>query len=148
MTQDVTEAVREALHDTVGRIPTIANADAVVGPPQEKSGRIAIPLATVSAGFGLGMGGGSNDDPHENGEDDGLSAAHVARMGRGSHGDNGGGGGGGVAKARPVAVVELTEADLNVHQVVDSTRIAVASLVLAGWCVFWITRTIRAFRRD
>ena len=52
------------------------------------------------------------------------------------------------AVAVEAIAVELTEEDLNVHQVVDSTRIAVASLVLTAWSVFWITRTIRAFRRS
>ena len=129
MTDDAGETVRQVLTGTVGRIPTIASADSVVGPVQEKNGRIAIPLATVSAGFGLGMGTGVRDDDE-------------AAQGR----QEGGGGGGG-AKARPVAVVELTETDLKVHTIVDSTRIALASLALAGWCVYWITRTIRAFRR-
>ena len=124
------ESIADTLTGTVGRIPSIASADAVVGPAQEKNGRIAIPLATVSAGFGLGLGSGPS---HAAGD------AHA--------GQQGGGGGGGGARARPVAVVELTEDALKVHQVVDSTRFAVASLILAAWCVYWITRTIRVFRR-
>ena len=129
MTTAANESIGDTITGTLGRIPSIASADAVVGPAQEKNGRIAIPLATVSAGFGLGLGSGpshATSDPHA--------------------GQQGGGGGGG-ARARPVAVVELTEDDLKVHQVVDSTRIAVASLILAAWCVYWITRTIRVFRR-
>ena len=121
--------VEHVLTDTVGQIPGIANADAVVGPIQEKDGRIAIPLAKVSAGFGLGLGTGARADDGD------------------GHSEGDGGGGGGGAKARPVAVVELTETELKVHQVVDSTRIAVASLVLAAWCVYWITHTVRSFRR-
>ncbi|MCY3918920.1 MAG: spore germination protein GerW family protein, partial [Chloroflexi bacterium] len=128
--------VRDALAGAVGRIPSTAAAEAVVGPVREENGRIAIPLASVAAGFGLGLGAG-----HEGGDAADRDDASAPR------GGGGGGGGGGGAKARPVAVVELTEDDLQVHQVVDSTRIAVASLALAGWCVFWITRTIRAFRR-
>ncbi len=129
MTTAANESIGDTITGALGRIPSIASADAVVGPAQEKNGRIAIPLATVSAGFGLGLGSGPShaaSDPHA--------------------GQQGGGGGGG-ARARPVAVVELTEDDLKVHQVVDSTRIAVASLILAAWCVYWITRTIRVFRR-
>ena len=136
MSNDPAETVRDALAGTVGRIPSIATAEAVVGPVREENGRIAIPLASVAAGFGLGLGAG-----HEGGDAADPDDASAPR------GAGGGGGGGGGAKARPVAVVELTEDDLQVHQVVDSTRIAVASLALAGWCVFWITRTIRAFRR-
>lgn len=127
MTKQASDPIGDVLNGTVGQIPTIANADAAVGPAQEKNGRIAIPLANVSAGFGLGLGTGAQ----------GADADQRRE----------GGGGGGGAKARPVAVVELTETELQVHQVVDSTRIAVASLVLAAWCVFWITHTVRAFRR-
>ena len=137
MNTDPSETVRDALADTVGRIPSIANADAVVGPVQTENGRIAIPLASISAGFGVGMGAGHGEGGA--GDEDGPPAP------RG--GSGGGGGGGGGATARPVAVVEMTEDELHVHQVVDSTRIAVASLALAGWCVFWVARTIRAFRR-
>ena len=136
MNNDPGETVRDTLADTVGRIPSIANAEAVVGPVQAENGRIAIPLASISAGFGVGMGTGHGEDGA--GDEDGPPA---------SRGGGGGGGGGGGATARPVAVIEMTESELHVHQVVDSTRIAVASLALAGWCVFWVARTIRAFRR-
>ena len=139
MNNDPAETVRDTLAGTVGRIPSIANAEAVVGPVQTENGRIAIPLASISAGFGVGLGSGHS----EGGEaDDGADDGPPSPGGMG-----GGGGGGGGATARPVAVIEMTESELHVHQVVDSTRIAVASLALAGWCVFWVARTIRAFRR-
>lgn len=109
----------------VSRLTGVACADAVVGPVQQVEGRLIVPLAAVSTGYGFGGGWGSSPDEE--------------------HG--GGGGGGGGAKARPVATLELTAAEFRVHQVVDSTRITIASLLLAGWTVFWITRTIRAFRR-
>jgi uncharacterized spore protein YtfJ len=115
----------------VSQIPNIATANAVVGPAEEREGRIAIPLASVSAAYGLGFGAGQGS----------------AQGGEEAGGEGVGGGGGGRGTARPVAVVELTETDLKVHQVVDSTRITIASLALAGWCVFWISRTIGAFRR-
>ena len=106
----------------VSRLAGVASADAVVGPVQQVEGRLIVPLASVSTGYGFGGGWGSS--PEE---------------------DRGGGGGG--AKARPVATLEITATEFRVHQVVDSTRITIASLLLAGWTVFWITRTIRAFRR-
>lgn len=120
------------MHDipaAVVRLSEVASADAVVGPAQERDGRIVIPLATVSAAFGLGMGFGREDKE------------------RGDTGEGGGGGGGGRGGARPVAVIELTAETMRVHQVVDSTRITLASLALAAWCVFWITRTVHTFRR-
>ena len=107
----------------VSRLTGVARADAVVGPVQQVEGRLIVPLAAVSTGYGFGGGwGGSLDEER-------------------------GGGGGGGAKARPVATLELTATEFRVHQVVDSTRITITSLLLAGWTVFWITRTIRAFRR-
>ncbi len=120
---DLNEIPRQA-----ARVTEMANAAAVVGPIQQQEGRLIVPLASVSAGYGFGGGFGSGD-------------------GHKGVGEGGGGGGGAGARARPVAVLELTASELRVHQIVDSTRITIASLVLAGWVVFWITRTIRAFRR-
>lgn len=133
--QDVIEKTEEKtlaeMLSVVREIPEVATANSVVGPPQEKNGQVAIPLASVSAAYGLGVGVGRQPGSGPEGE-----AA-----------SGGGGGGGGRASSRPVAVLEMTESGIKVHQVVDSTRITVASLALAGWCVFWITRTVRAFRR-
>lgn len=119
----------------VSQIPDIATGNAIVGPAEEREGRVAIPLASVSAAYGLGFGAGSGPVPAD-GDGDGAA-----------EGEGVGGGGGGHGSARPVAVIELTESELKVHQVVDSTRITIASLALAGWCVFWISRTIGSFRR-
>ena len=116
----------------VSQIPDIATGNAIVGPAEEREGRVAIPLASVSAAYGIGFGAGSGP-------------VHAGAEGEGA-GEGIGGGGGGRGTARPVAVVELTNSELKVHQVVDSTRITIASLALAGWCVFWISRTIGAFR--
>ncbi len=44
------------LTGAVSRLAEIANADSVVGPVQERDGRTVIPLASVSAAYGLGMG--------------------------------------------------------------------------------------------
>lgn len=117
---------------SAARVMEVANANAVVGPVQRAEGRVIIPLASVSAGYGFGYGFGPD---------------HRARAGLTPEETTGGGGGGGGARARPVAVLELTAAEFRVHQVVDSTRITLASLALAAWSLFWITRTVRAFRR-
>ena len=118
---------------SVTRVMDVANANTVVGPAQERDGRTVIPLATVAAGYGFGLGFGREAGQEHDEEEEGLKT--------------GGGGGGGGARVRPVAVLEFTDQGVRVHQVVDSTRITVASLLLAGWSVFWIMRTIRAFRR-
>lgn len=128
--------------NSISRLAEVANANAVVGPAHERGGRTVIPLASVSASYGLGMGFGRGEGPSE---DDFGSAG--GGDGGGDGGGGAGGGGGGRGRARPVAVVEITDENLSVHQVVDSTRITIASLTLAAWSVFWITRTVRSFRR-
>ena len=122
---------------SVARLADVASADQVVGPTQEREGRTVLTLASVSASYGLGIGFGRGE-----GGEDGVDV-------NGEGGGSGeGGGGGGRGKARPVAIVEITDESLRVHQVVDSTRITIASLMLAAWSVFWITRTVRSFRRS
>ena len=111
----------------VARVIEVAKGNAVVGPALERDGRTVIPLAAVAAGYGFGLGFGQSFE-------EGQAAAAPS----------GGGGGGG---ARPVAVLELSEQGVRVHPVLDSTRITIASLLLAGWTVYWITKTVRAFRR-
>ena len=122
------------LAGAVSRLAEIASADSVVGPVQERDGRTVIPLASVSAAYGLGMGYGRGTESNADSEESDGS------------GEGGGGGGGGRGTARPVAVLEITADHLRVHQVVDSTRITIASLALAAWSVYWITRTVRSFR--
>ncbi len=132
------EIEMSGLHDVTGavaRLAEVASADSIVGPVQEQEGRIVIPLAAVSASYGLGVGYGRGDSGEDGGDSDAGS------------GEGGGGGGGGKGSARPVAVVEVTPEKLRVHQVVDSTRITLASLLLAAWSVFWITRTVRTFSK-
>jgi uncharacterized spore protein YtfJ len=130
------ENVTGAVVGAVGRLAEVASADAIVGPTHEHEGRTVIPLASVTATYGLGMGYGSGDG----------SSDESSEGGGGGTGE--GGGGGGKGSARPVAVVEVTDDHLRVHQVVDSTRITLASLGLAAWSVFWITRTVRSFRKS
>ena len=130
--------------NSISRLAEVANADAVVGPVEEREGRTVIPLASVSASYGLGMGFGRGEGP---GEDASNGSGSAGADDGGSSAGEGGGGGGGRGRARPVAVVEITDENLRVHQVVDSTRITIASLTLAAWSVFWITRTVRSFRR-
>ena len=102
---------------SVSRLAEVASADAVVGPAQERDGRTVVPLASVSASYGLGIGFGRG----EGGEESGESSTN-GRSADGGSGEGGGGGGGGRGAARPVAVVEITDDSLRVHQVVDATE--------------------------
>ncbi len=142
MPDDLESGPLRDLPNSISRLAEVGNADAVVGPIEEYEGRTVIPLASVSASYGMGMGLGRGEMPS------GRGSCGSGLAGPQDTGDSSvGGGGGGRGRARPVAVVEITRETLSVHQVVDSTRITIASLILAAWSVFWITRTVSSFRR-
>ena len=103
-----------------------ASANAVWGEPREVDGRVLIPIAVVSTGFGLGFG----QDAREKDE----AAAEPA--------DEGGGGGGG-AKSRPVAVIEVTPQETVIRPIVDEGKVALAGIALVGWIVFCVSVVVR-----
>jgi uncharacterized spore protein YtfJ len=102
----------------VGRFTDMANASAAVGPAQSVGGHTVVPLATVSAqaGFGLGFGGGGGTDDQSN-------------QGGGS---GGGGGGGGRGASRVIAVADISESGVQVRPVVDMTALAFGAMALVG----------------
>ncbi len=101
----------------------------VFGEPTVVGDKTIIPIAAVSYGFGFGYGGGP-ERTDENGK--------LVRKG-------GGGGGGGRTKARPVAVLEVTQEGTRVEPVVDVVQIALAGIALGAWTVFWLGATLRKF---
>ena len=54
----------------------------------------------------------------------------------------GGGGGGGVS-ATPVAILEVTPQGTRVVPVLDTTRIAIAGLLMVAWNVFFLSKALR-----
>jgi uncharacterized spore protein YtfJ len=106
-----------------------ASADAVFGEPQQVEGKVLIPVAAVADGFGMGFG---QDAASESGDEPAPPAQ-----------DRQGGAGGG-AKSRPVALIEVTPEETVVKPVVDETKVALASLALIGWIVFWVAATVRS----
>jgi uncharacterized spore protein YtfJ len=106
-----------------------ASADATFGPPETVEGRVLIPVAAVASGFGLGFGQAPGEQETE---DTAESSA----------GEGGGAGGG--AKARPIAVIEVSSEGTAVKPIIDETKVAVAGVAMVAWVIFWIGATVRA----
>jgi uncharacterized spore protein YtfJ len=119
-------SVVETLVDRISQIQEKASVKTVFGEPYVVAGRTMIPVAKVRYMFAVGMGHGGPRDKETSGE---------------------GGGGGGGMKARPVAIIEVTEDSVNVKPIPDVTRLALMGMALVAWNVFWITATVRALAR-
>ena len=117
----------DKMFDSIEGLRGTACADATLGEPEAFEGKVLIPVAAVSTGFGLGFG---RSGVTEQEEDD--SSADT------------GGGAGGSAKARPLAIIEVTAADTVVRPVVDETKIALAGIAMGAWVIFWVGATVRA----
>lgn len=106
------------VESTVERFLATAGAHRAWGAPVTSGEVTVLPAAEVVAvlGFGAGHGGGRD------------------RSGDGAHeGSGGGGGGGGSTLSRAVAAVEITPGGVEVHPVVDVTKIALAALTAGGF---------------
>lgn len=133
-----TAMTSEEMVRQITSIPDQLGAGACFGTPVERSGHTVVPAARVSFGYGLGFGRGSG------GKDLPSSNGHVGADG--GEGEGGGGGGGG--NSTPVAIIHITEDDVAVEPIVDSTRVSLAGITLSAWALFWITWTIRAIARE
>ncbi len=102
MSEPVGDHLRGALADLFG---SVSAAD-VFGPVERTEDRVVIPAAAIERAGGFGFGSGSDAD--DNG--------------------GGGGGGGGSVMGRPVAVIEVGPDGVEVHPVVDVTKVAIAAL--------------------
>ena len=122
-TRPVAQAVNQ-FFATFERAQNKAVVTSVYGEPIPYGSAIVIPVASVSQMFGVGLGVGSDSDA-EGQPDEGV-----------------GGGGSGRVTARPVAMAEITAEGVDVHPIIDENRALVASLLFAGWTVFWATRTL------
>ena len=120
----------ENIFDTIDQMREKASVSAVYGEPVQVGERTIIPVADIKYAFGLGYGEGSS------GEDEDEDEEPIA-------GGQGGGTGGGVA-ARPVAVIEISDAGVQVKSVTDEGRIALAGIFTGVWFIFWAAMTLRA----
>ena len=115
------------LFDFLEQVHEKADVKAAFGEPETVGERTIIPVARVGYGLGLGFGEGERPSGEE------VEAP-----------SGGGGGGGGVAT--PIAVVEVTDEQTKVIPIIDSTKLALASLLTFAWNLFWITRTVRILK--
>jgi uncharacterized spore protein YtfJ len=132
----------ERLFEVVEGLRQTATADAAFGQPQEVEGRVIIPVSAVGTGFGLGFGRGTPQDELDE-ESKVPWDMEAPPEGDEDEASEGGGGGGG-ARSQPVAVIEVTPEGTIVRAIVDETKVALAGVALAGWCVFWLMVTLRA----
>ncbi|MGD8243808.1 MAG: spore germination protein GerW family protein [Anaerolineae bacterium] len=126
------EADVQELLDTLARMRENANVNACFGEPVTVEGRTVIPAARIGYGFGMGVGQGPTTEGEE---------GTMEKMGAG------GGGGGGTA-ASPLAVIEVTSQGTRVEPVIDRQMVAMASMLVGAWSLFWVARALTAiFRR-
>jgi uncharacterized spore protein YtfJ len=131
-------ATTEEMVRRIGTISEDVGAGVCFGSPVERDGHTIIPVARVSFGYGMGFGGGSGSKgvPSEFG------------TGHAEGGEGGGGGGGGRGTSDPVAVIDVSQGEVQVTPITDSTRIALTSFLFAGWAAFWLFLTIRTVARE
>jgi len=129
----------------------LACADAAFGKPQEYEGRVLIPVATVSTGFGLGMGQAAGEEC-EAGPDEGETTPEGSqtpvkpkeRTSEDTVRETGGGGGGGGVRSRPIAVIEVTPAATVIRPIVDEGKVLLAGMALVAWIALWLSLTLQA----
>jgi uncharacterized spore protein YtfJ len=120
----------EELVKQVANIKDAATVKRVFGDPIEVGKKTFVPIASVQAGFGAGFG-------REKGK---VNA-------EGEEGESGEGtGGGGYMKARPVAVVEITEGETTVHHIIDHHALIVGGVIMGA--VFLFTKALFGRRSD
>jgi len=103
--------------------------DDLFGEPIERNGRTVITAASIERIGGFGLGGGSGEGEDSEGGDVGSGAGA-------------GGGGGGTLRARPVAVIEVSDEGVRVEPVIDFTNVLVTAL-LALAAMFSLGRRLR-----
>jgi uncharacterized spore protein YtfJ len=131
-------ATTEEMVRRIGTIQDEVGANVCFGTPVERDGHTIIPVARVSFGYGMGFGGGSG------GKQDTSSFDAMPAEG----GEGGGGGGGGGGSSTPVAIIEMTQGEVKVTSIEDTTRIALSGMFLAGWAAFWLFLTVRTIARE
>ncbi len=104
------------------KIFTAANPDAVYGKPIKEGERTIITASEIAVGGGFGFGGGFGPPDEED-----IAKGENPEASAGS-----GAGGGGGSSGRPVAIVEITPAGVEVIPVPDVTKIAIAFLTTMG----------------
>ena len=129
--------IDEMIH-RLSTIPEESGASACFGAPVERNGHTIIPVARVAFGYGAGFGRGTGTGPRHHG-----NGAEGSEEGAGE-----GGGGGGGGSSTPVAIIDISSADVRIEPIINQTRISAGGMMLAGWMAFWLFWTIRTVARQ
>lgn len=106
---DVSDDIRRGLEGLVGP----ASPSAVFSDPHQVGETLVLTAAAWERGGGFGFGAGKGHDPD------------------GGRGSGGGGGGGAGSQGRPVAVIRVGPGGVEVHPIIDFTKIGVTILLSA-----------------
>ncbi len=114
------------------RLLEVTEPGAVFSKPSKSGEYTLITASEVMVGLGSGYGYGISE-PVEGSEAD---------LGKGQPpaGAGGGGGGGGMSSGRPVAVVSVGPEGVQVHPVIDRTKLGVALISAVGSMLFAMGR--------
>jgi uncharacterized spore protein YtfJ len=114
----------EQATDLIGRLFRVAEPGAVFSPPVTVQDRTLITVSEVMVSMGAGFGSGGEGDQA-----------------------GGGGGGGGFSSGRPVAVVVVDGAGVQIKPVFDLTKVGIAAIAALG-ALFMAGRRMRRASRD
>ena len=113
----------------LSNLANTARADAVFGQPQEHNGYVVIPCSEVTAGLGMGFGGGP-----------------TLQSEQGPQTYGGGSAGGGGASGRPIAAIVISQEGVSVKPIVDVTKVALAGLTTGTFILLQLFQLFRQGR--
>lgn len=128
--------------ELIEKLLEVAKPEAVYGEPIEAGEYIIIPAAEVSLGMGIGHGPirwmAKQNNSEKPSDQKGVS--------EGSKESGSGGGGGGGGGSRPVAVISIGPAGVEVKPVFDWTKLGLAILTTLGSIFFSASRIRRRIK--
>lgn len=124
-----TAPIIEPIETTLDRM----RVTTVFGEPIREGNMTVVPVAEVRVNFGYGYGSGEGSD--QGGEAPGPSRG-------------GGGGVGAIGVAQPRGYLRITADGVRFEPIMNQGRIALATVFLAAWIVFWVSKTIREAQRE
>ena len=116
------------IFETIEQARDTANWRTAFGEPQVVEGKTIIPVARVRYGFGFGFGSGTSEAAEEGGPQP----------------EGEGGGGGGAAAAKPLGAIVVTPEHVYFEETMDVAKVSIAGIILAGFIVLQLTKTLRA----
>jgi uncharacterized spore protein YtfJ len=111
--------------------------EAVFGPAIQEGDVTIIPVADIGIGFGYGSGYSPATD-EERSEADEVDAGADSGKGEGAVGGG---------KATPRGYIKISSEGVAFESIIDDDRVALASIAMSAWRIFWVAKTLRAFAR-